>query len=262
MNINPNDKIAYTGRCPQIKDAQWVCHIVRSDFPHFSSTRFSAPVYKYIMNNLDLYNSTVNASLKRNFGSKTPEQQKLTRIFEWRRRSLQKYREIRDFRRYGCHTTGGSVNNILKQFENDRFGNCGEDAYVSAAILNINGIKNAYTAGLKVDNDVIDHAVCVFNKDGAPLTVKTFQFDGTPVGWKINRNTIIIDPWLDAADFASNMFVKYKNLCRKFFSNIKDNSKFELCNVKIMNLTGADKLLLSLEHKNLRYPSLRKDFME
>ncbi len=50
MKISLSDSNIYSnsfcGRCVQIRDSQWVCHKINSEFPHFSSTRFRPFVAK------------------------------------------------------------------------------------------------------------------------------------------------------------------------------------------------------------------------
>lgn len=118
---------------------------------------------------------------------------------------------------------------------------------LAQSILKLNGVENAYVAGLRVDDAPIDHCVCVFNKDGS-------VFDGT-----VNKNTIIIDPWFGGgADFAANMFVKYKNMAAKFFTSIHNDSKITFRDIHDFYISGTERLLLQLKHNNFVYHS--KDY--
>ena len=65
MNSISNN-INFSGRCPQIRDAQWVCHIVNTAYPHVSSTRFSAPMYRLKQENAELYNKFIEISQNKN----------------------------------------------------------------------------------------------------------------------------------------------------------------------------------------------------
>lgn len=248
MNSISNN-INFTGRCPQVRDAQWVCHVVNTAFPHVSTTRFSAPMYKLKQENAQLYNNFVG---KNSFSKNRPynyDELKLLTLFNWQNRLIGKINRARKIWQLGLKNNSKLVNNIIDQLKFHRLGNCGEDALLSEAILKINGVKNSYTANLVTDNSKIDHSVCVFNRDGS-------IFDG-----KVTKNTIIIDPWIGAADFAQNMFLKYKSLANKYFFNIKDNSKLGLTNIQSLDMSGGDAFLLALVHDKLLYPAITREFM-
>ena len=250
-NINNiNNNFSFKGRCPQIKDAQWVCHVVNTAYPHVSTTRFSAPMYKLKKENPGLYSRFLD---KNPFNFVDPfnfKELKLVAMFDWQRRLIDKLNRVRKEWQYGFKTDFRRVNNLIGQLKYNKIGNCGEDAMLAEAILKINGVDNACTAGLKAGNSKIDHSVCVFNRDGS-------HFDGT-----ITKNTIVVDPWLGTADFASNMFLKYKNLCKKYFFNIKDDSKIGFRDIKNLDMTGEEALLLALRHDKLMFPSITKEFMQ
>ena len=245
-----NNNFSFKGRCPHIKDAQWVCHVVNTAYPHVSTTKFKVPIYKIKMENLDIYNrflseNPFHISIPVNF-----RELKLVTIFDWQRRLIDKLNRVRKEWQIPCRSDSRFINNIIGQLKNSKIGNCGEDAMFAEAILKINGVDNACTAGLKADNLNIDHSVCVFNRDGS-------MFDG-----KVTRNTIVIDPWLGAADFASNMFLRYKNMCKQYFPRIKDDSKIGFRDIKILDLSGEEALLLALRHDKLMFPGITKEFMQ
>ena len=248
MNIF-SDNINFTGRCSQVKDAQWVCHVVNTAFPNVSTTRFSAPLYKLKQENAQLYYNFIN---KNQFQTAKPynyNELKLFVLFDWQKHLVEKLNNVR--RRWQSDSKNSSrlLCNVIKQLKLDKIGNCGEDALLSEAILKINGIDNSYTAALCLNDSKIDHRVCVFNRDGT-------KFDG-----KVTKNTIIIDPWIGAADFAQNMFLNYKRFCNKYFFNIKDNSKLGLIDVKSLDMSGEELLLLTLKYDKLLFPGITKEFM-
>ena len=249
MNSISNN-INFTGRCPQVRDAQWVCHVVNTAYPHVSSTRFSAPMYRLKQENAELYNKFIDKNPFHVSGPFNFRELKLVALFDWQKRLVDKLNRVRREWQYGCKSSYQLVNNVIGQLKFGKIGNCGEDALLSEAILKINGVKNSYTANLITDNSKIDHSVCVFNRDGS-------KFDG-----KVTKNTIIIDPWIGAADFAQNMFLKYKSLANKYFFNIDDKSKLGLTNIKSLNLSGKDTFLLALKHGKLVYPGVTREFMQ
>lgn len=249
MNSISNN-INFSGRCPQIRDAQWVCHIVNTAYPHVSTTRFSAPMYRLKQENAELYNKFIDKNPFHVSGPFNFRELKLIELFDWQKRIVDKLNRVRREWQYGCKSGSQLINNVIGQLKFGKIGNCGEDALLSEAILKINGVDNACTAALKIDNHNIDHSVCVFNKDGS-------KFDG-----KVTKNTIVIDPWFGTADFASNMFLKYKSFCKKYFFNMKDDSKIGFRDIKSLNISGEEFLLLSLEHDNLFFPGITREFMQ
>lgn len=241
--------INFTSKCSQVKDAQWVCHVVSTAFPHISTTRLSAPMFKLKKENAEIYNDFINKNLSYEPKIYNNYELKMLALFDWQNHLGQKLNRVRKKWQLGSKNSSNLVSNVIEQLKSDKIGNCGEDALLSEAILKINGIDNSYTAALCVNDSKIDHRVCVFNKDGA-------KFDGN-----VNKNTIIIDPWLGFADFAQNMFVKYKKFCNKYFFNIKDNSKLSLTDVKSLDISGEELLLLTLKHDKLLFPGITKEFM-
>ncbi len=247
---NINNNFSFKGRCPQIKDAQWVCHVVNTAYPHVSTTRFNAPMLKIKQKNPELYNEFLNQNPFHFSAPFNFKELKLIAMFDWQKRLIDKLNRVRKEWQYGCKTDSRRVNNLIGQLKYNKIGNCGEDAMLAEAILKLNGVDNACTAGLNVNNLNIDHSVCVFNRDGS-------MFDG-----KVTKNTIVIDPWLGTADFASNMFLKYKNLCKQYFSNLKDNSKISFRDIKSLDIPGEEALLLALRQDKLMFPGITKEFMQ
>lgn len=242
-----NTQQSVTARCPQVRDAQWVCQKVKS-FPHISSTKVTIPIANLADKHAGLYEKFVKFPFASLF--KSPEDNKIARIFEWHQRLIQKMNRARDewgVLRKGDYKTVGA---ILGQFKYNKLGNCGEDAFLSAAILKVNGVENAYIAKLTIDKLTQDHVACVFNKDGRPYS------------GKIEKDTMIIDPWLGVADFASKVFQKYKNLFSDYFIGLRPDSKISFGEIKRINLTGEETLLLSIKRPELLYPNSERCFMQ
>lgn len=243
-----NNNISFNGRCPQIRDAQWVARKVISEYPHISTSRLGKQITRIQQNNKDTFCNFMRS--KRKFSNIKPQSKKeniIFRIFDWRSTFSDKIDNARNAWVPSSKNESAFINNLINQLKYEKVGNCGEDSMLAQAILKINGVENAYTAGLKVDGEKIDHCVCVFNKDGS-------IFDGT-----VNKNTIIIDPWFEGgADFAANMFVKYKNMAKKFFPGIHKNSKITFRDIYDFYISGTERLLLQLKHNNFVYHS--KDY--
>ena len=52
---NMNDNISFSARNPQIRDAQWVCQTVNSNFGHISTTKIRPKIEHLIKLNPDLF---------------------------------------------------------------------------------------------------------------------------------------------------------------------------------------------------------------
>lgn len=238
---------SFTSRCPEIRDAQWVCQKVKS-FTHISSTKTAIPVTDLAYKHPALYDKFSKFPYPDLF--KKPEEHKIVRIFEWQKKLVKKMNRARDdwgvLRKGDLKTVGA----ILGQFKYNRLGNCGEDAFLSAAILRLNGVENAYTTSIKIDKYLQDHAVCAFNRSGKPYS------------GKIERDTIIIDPWIGVADFATNVFQKYKDSFSKYFVGLNQDSKIFFDNIRKFNISGEEEFLLSLKRPELLYPESNRCFMQ
>ena len=249
MNITAtNNQISYTGRCSQIRDAQWVIHALKSNYPHFSSSRIKpkmSDIYERVRTAGIPYSDIVNKRVP-------PDtlNGKLLRLCSWHRNFVQKCSRIRQNNQVSGVCDRRIFYNIIKQLEKSGFGNCGEDSFVSAVILKMNKVKNVFVAKLKADENLVDHSICIFNADGT-------KFDG-----KFKKSTIIVDSWLGQADFAHNLFVTYKNRCSKFFPEIKRDSNIGIDKLREIILSNEDILLLNLDFDKLIFPEISHSFMK
>lgn len=236
LHSNNNSPILFTARCPQIRDAQWVCHTVNTTLPHFSTSKFAPYFKKYIENSsylnypkltskhLFFIANLLNNSILTIYDLKPLTfKEKTLKCFEFIfmpkkvKQQVIMLNKIRDviYKVQQRRTELTLIENLYKKaliMLNNKIGNCYEDALSAELVLKINGINNAKTMALSQKDKILDHALCVFNKDGS-------NFDG-----KIKKgNTIIIDPWFGKADFAENMFIYYKNHAGKYIDMYKDS---------------------------------------
>lgn len=245
---------SFTARCPQNRDGEWVCHIINERFPHFSISKFK-PLFqkelkKHMESRLDTQRpwSMINiyycASLI-NQANKGKKGKPFTKI-------IQKIEDIIiDFgekRRLCEKAFRGNYNifAILKFLSTHKLGNCHENAALAELVLKLNGVKNAKTMYIKNGN-TIEHAVCVFNKDGSPFKEI------------VNNKTIIIDPWSQKADFANKMLIYLKN---NFGQHLlfDDNINFEIHNN--INLSPAEIRKLKDKYPFLIFKSKNHKFMQ
>lgn len=207
----------FTARCPEIRDAEWVCRVINHTFPHYSTTKQQIRIINLLKRNRSeiKYEKTpkVLAEVYEIFENYIPKitnsklAKQLTSIKEMLEKTSTK--RFTAERRMGRNKTFESLY-LMEMF---KFGNCTESAIIAELILKMNGIQNACCAslnkGLKrmpiTEWTDLDHLICVFNKDGSIFT-------GTP-----SKHTIFIDPWLNKAGFAKDMERFYRNEFSHFF---------------------------------------------
>ena len=120
---NINNNFSFKGRCPQVKDAQWVCHVVNTAYPHVSTTRFSAPMYKIKKENNELYNKFLD---QKPFSFSEPfnfKELKLVAMFDWQKRLVEKLNSVRQEWQYAIKNDFRRVNNLIGQLKHDKIGN-------------------------------------------------------------------------------------------------------------------------------------------
>jgi len=221
---------AFTGRCVQVRDAQWVCHTISSTLPHVSTTKIDVMYFDVTKKQL------VRPDLVR----------KLT---TWRHYIINKLNDLREEYFQYKLSANSIANGVINQLKEERMGNCHENANVAEVILKMNGIENSGCVTLKTDTNNIDHVVCVFNADNSPISINP------------GKKTIIIDPWLGEADFASNMFLRYKNLYHQYFK-LFGHDKFGFNSLNSFKLKPADIAELREEYPQFVFKSKSRDFMQ
>ena len=250
MKIQNNSNITYTARSFHIKNAQWVCHTVNTVFPHTSSTRFFPQFKKFVMSQKE-YVPTASEidSMEKILDALyfVRDKIKLEKLkFNPSKANVKLYEKISSYikniasigysrMRYEYNEKHGA-SYILGMLSKAKMGNCYEDAKAAELVLLMNGIKNACTASLEARfAGKINHNLCVFNLDGS-------KFNGV-----INKNTIVIDPWVQKADYADVMLKYYRNMCQKFF---------KIPNDKKLDITPTSKLEITQEE----IEKIKKDF--
>ena len=233
-------KVNFTGRCPQIKTAYKVCHIVNENLPHVSSTKVSPMFEKMKWKFTDSYDKFLNHNPLFPLSCSNASEKKFFNLMLCQRELIRRMNNVRDCFSSKSKTDFERVNNTISQLKFARLGNCMENADASAAIMKMNGFNNVYTAHLKRGDEKIDHMVCLFNKDGSP-------FNGD---W--NKNTIILDSWTGVCDFAGNMFKKYENMFKDYFYIPRDG-KFGFDHIKSLNLSDNELIQLKQSYPELLF---------
>lgn len=233
-SLTINNSPSFTSRNSCIRDAQWVCHKINSELPHYSTTKFTPAYKKLIKDKLFINNPYLDKNKLKPKSmddiyyiimmlTKIPLNQaqlqsntikKNLDLLNYSKNLINKIGDARTIseQKFGLKT----VSSITYQLNKFKIGNCYEDAKMAELILTLNGISNACTARLSTSSSkFIDHVICLFNKDGTP-------FDGN-----INKSTIIIDNWASKVDYAHNMNAFYKNMFNNYYFNISQDDKIK-----------------------------------
>ncbi len=211
--------------------------------PMFMNVRSKYPIIEKMANNSNPYLKNIQ-----NFDSENDE--KVFNMFLSRRRFIRCVNSIRNEYRVSGEKCIDFARNILNQLKHTRCGNCFEDANAAEVIMKVNGVKNACTATLKAGEYNIDHVVCLFNRDGSE------------VGGKVSKNTIVIDPWLGVVDFAKNVFKKYKSMYKNFIYIPENNEGIELRNLSKIKLNKLEIEYLKRKYPEIVFKSDKRDFMK
>lgn len=194
MQVNQNTSPAFSSRNPQIRYAQKVCSIVKSEFPAISNTKVCL---KEVAQAPEFYN------LIKNLGDKV----------EQLRAKSQNAVETFYYR---------SLMNSVKEY---KVANCGDLSDLSEIVMRLNGFKNCGCFNLYTNKGRdLYHTVAAMNLN-IPQNYKEPPLNGEIAAeylLKPSRKTIIIDPFFEIVDYADNAILNYKNLHQKFFNLASD----------------------------------------
>lgn len=144
-------------------------------------------------------------------------------------------KEYREDRKY-IKNSLNFYKEILYSTEHAKIAPCYELSALTEMILRLNGIKNCAKASLVTNKgQKLNHCVtCVFPE-------KTTN----------PNKVIVIDSFLQDADFLPNMITKYKNQYKKFFKQPKKGEKIEL---EVRNPIPLN--IKAKEYLSTKYPQL------
>lgn len=230
-----------------LKLGKLVCQKINQNLTHISTTRMNRLVENISMKNPDLLNNyyQLNSydwwnSLRILQSKQTPKGKSVLGVFSWfNKKAIPEMNSARE-----CYNIPGLSNFEkfdfnFKQLLNRKLGNCEENAVAAAAILKMNGVKNASIATLSHEQAYIDHVVAVFNKDGSQFTGKI-----------INNKTIVVDPWLGVTDYANNYFAQNRTLLSQFMY-IPSEGKISLNRVNQLDINEKDLFVLTEKFSDL-----------
>ena len=219
MNMNTSIRSygnqTFTARCPQVRDADWVCRVINQRLPHFSSTKHQPRITRYLKANNDVLKCDKELKTMSDIYDFiddiefTEGHDKLQDTVMAIKRMIRRvaYKRLDAEEKVGNGTFNDNLYGSLWLMTQERIGNCTENAILAELVMKMNGVQNACCAVLDKGNKKLgkqfrgelDHIVCIFNKDK------------TPINGRVTSKTVIIDPWLGKADFANNMERFYKN---------------------------------------------------
>lgn len=195
-----------------------LCHLLRTEFPHSSTTKYGGLLKKYEIKYNSLYKTAYRDVWLGQSSSPeglTQKENILKQIFE---KFIKLRKNMKNIRANVYDQTPDDMSflqEIFKTLKNRKVGNCGEEANVIMTMLRKFGI-NASTASLgckvaskrgKAKEIDIDHVVAIFNKDGSQFT-----------GDVINNKTIVVDSWANIVDYANNYLKKNRAMLEKTFN--------------------------------------------
>ena len=239
----------FTSRCPMLRDADWVCRKANS-FQHTSVTKFRKQIMDYAVSRGALAEGQSIHCLK-NLKPEGTRNMTLLHLYHSYKRFVEKFNVIRKSWDNCVLSPSKSFNKMVEQYKNCRMSNCGEDAFLAAAIVKMNYFENVYTACFTKDGELLGHQVCIFNKDGSEFSGEIKPF-----------NTIIIDPWLQKTDFANLLLKEYKTTLKNFI-DFEDVDKIEFAQKYIskINFSGMDVFLLRIKYPEFTFPYRGRSFL-
>lgn len=281
MELRNTTSQSFTSRCSQIKDAQWVSHIVNSTFPHFSTTKHQEGILSYLKNNnlcstrpnnlgqvMVLLEQTpainkrrspktmlekvedfvhylfLSKENKKKFKIKKHIYDKIYQLIELRKNCLKKENLKKD----------SPTMEMLSYLEKEKIGNCLEDAMLSEIVLKLNGVKNVSRIHMynlvNGKEKTIDHSVCLINPPNVPIEKGYFH-----------PKSIIVDAWSGKCDFAENMLRDYRNTRGKFF-RVKGNKKTIYEPAKEIPISNEDLEKIINKYPQLIYPNKNRKFLD
>lgn len=221
MNIgNSYNTPSFQSRCAEIRLGQQVCHLVNTEFPHYSLFKFKPMIDKNI--------------------AKTSSPVAITK-------RIMLYNQNRP----GFYDPISYIPELFSFINKFKSFDCNESALLGELILKLNGFKNSYTALMRDGGANFNHVLCLFNRDGSEL--KTDNNGAVNIE---NNKTIIVDPWANICDFANNALKEYHGFwdeCLKPSSVYLDKAtgEYNIARLKSMELPQ-----INLNNIKEAYPNL------
>lgn len=251
----------FKSKCPQVRDAEWVCRTINHTLPHTSTTKHQTRILNFLKNNrntikydrtpqniTEIYKILIN---NENYEKNQSISKKIESIKNFIKSLGEKRLEAEEHIGFNKLYESLYLTEILKA------GNCLENAVIAELILKMNDIHNACCVaihkGLKNMGQKswtnLDHAVCIFNRDGSIFNEK------------INKNTIIIDPWIGKAGFAKDMERYYRNEFSHFYK-LDADEVFKYERMEIVDIPSLALEKLKQKYHPFLFKNKNRKFMQ
>ena len=264
IGLAPQNNQTFTARCPQVRDADWVCRVINHAMP-YSSTKHQPRIIRYLkaheailpckkeLNTMsDIYDFLDDVQF-------TEQHSAIQDTLMAIKRTIKRFgnKRLHAQETVGNGTFNDNLYNTLYMMTQYKSGNCTENAIMAEFVMKMNGFPNAKCALLNKSNkklglnfeDSLDHLVCVFNRDQS-------SFDG-----KITSQTIIIDPWIGKADFAQNMERYYRYQFSDSFELTKDEV-FKYRPIEVVDIPSIVMDKLRNKFPELLFKNQQRKFMQ
>lgn len=260
LSFDYNQQTIFNAKCPQIRDADWVCRTIQHTLPHSSTSKHKARIVNFLKCNRSkiIYDQTPS-NLAEICEILKKEHRRCDDVLRKKMDSIRNFIETFGKKRLDTEAFIGynKVYTSLFMTENFKLGNCSEDAVLAELILKMNNVKNACCAailkaepGASIDEwKDVDHAVCVFNKDGSIFNDK------------VSDQTIIIDPWAGKAGFAKDMERYYRNEMSGYF-DLEPYELFKYQRVETVDLPDIAMEKLKEKYYPFIFKSKNRRFMQ
>ncbi len=220
---NINNSISFTGSRKFLRDADWVCRKVKSEFPMISPTR----VYYSNMEKVQSDKKYMSFIMKKSI-------------------QLQEDRADRHF----LSSAYKFMKEVLFSVTVNKVGNCSEYVSLAEMISKMNGVKNCYRLSLvdanpknisNTSKKKLDHTVLMISKN--PVEGDTIKPD----------ESLIIDPWLGISGRMKDVVSRYKLEFSKMLK-ITDDTEVAFKISRPLNFKDFEIETFKLGFPNLIYP--------
>lgn len=188
-----NNNVYFTARSPKIVEAEKFCRLVGAEFPAVSSTKYTE--FKFAKAE-DRFQHVID--------NITEKDKKCIRDPLDKARSKSGYKE--------------AIMTLIEAVKEHKIANCADFAKLCSAICHMNGVEviqpelHLVTKDGRLTNKIVDHAVLMIKPAKMKFIEKMSKL----------KDVIIIDPWLNFADFAPNVERRFKGEYSKFFGISED----------------------------------------
>lgn len=231
---NINNSISFTGSRKFLRDADWVCRKVKSEFPMISPTR----VY---------YSNTDRVSSNKKYMAFVLDKE------------LQLHQDRAD-RRF-LKSSYKFIKEVLYSATVNKIGNCSEYVSLAEMVSRMNGVKNCYRLSFR---DAASEKMLA-SSSAKSVNHTALLISKNPIkGNEIKEDEcLIIDPWLGISGRMKDVIERYKNEFPQILK-IKDDTQLKYHISGNFDLSEFDLEVLKGGFPSLIYPNKSKanEFMK